>query len=335
MLYYKSGLEAIIEDEVTKRFDAEELSSWNMLTRTNMDHQFISVRLTILWFLGWILRYLILFPFRAILALFAIGLMIAGTAVIGSLPITPKMKKKANFRLSVTCYRIMSRAFSAVIRFHNKENRAKGGGICVANHTSPIDIIILGCDNCYAMVGQAQGGFMGTMQRAMSRAEHHIWFQRSESKDRLAVARRLKEHVEDEKKLPILIFPEGTCINNTSIMMFKKGSFEVGGVVYPAAIKYDSRFADPFWNSSKQSLSKHLLMILSSWALVCDVWYLPPVTQQPNETGLQFANRVKAVIAQQGGLVDLEWDGGLKRDKPKASMMQKQQEVYSKRVKGE
>lgn len=82
-------------------------------------------------------------------------------------------------------------------------------------------------------------------------------------------------------------------------MMFKKGSFEVGGVVYPAAIKvchsdlfiykdfscalisqYDSRFADPFWNSSKQSLSKHLLMILSSWALVCDVWYLPPVTQQ-------------------------------------------------------
>lgn len=38
---------------------------------------------------------------------------------------------------------------------------------------------------------------------------------------------RLKEHVEDENKLPIIIFPEGTCINNTSVMMFKKGSFEV------------------------------------------------------------------------------------------------------------
>ena len=36
--------------------------------------------------------------------------------------------------------------------FFLRENRAKGGGICVANHTSPIDIIILGCDNCYAMV---------------------------------------------------------------------------------------------------------------------------------------------------------------------------------------
>lgn len=29
----------------------------------------------------------------------------------------------------------------------------------------------------------------------------------------------------------------GTCINNTSVMMFKKGSFEVGGTIYPAAIK--------------------------------------------------------------------------------------------------
>ena len=29
----------------------------------------------------------------------------------------------------------------------------------------------------------------------------------------------------------------GTCINNTSIMMFKKGSFEIGGTIYPVAIK--------------------------------------------------------------------------------------------------
>ena len=31
--------------------------------------------------------------------------------------------------------------------------------------------------------------------------------------------------------------PPGTCINNTSIMMFKKGSFEVGGTIYPVAVK--------------------------------------------------------------------------------------------------
>jgi len=35
---------------------------------------------------------------------------------------------------------------------HNRENRPQKGGICVANHTSPIDIVILANDGCYAMV---------------------------------------------------------------------------------------------------------------------------------------------------------------------------------------
>lgn len=76
------------------------------------------------------------------------------------------------------------------------------------------------------------------MQRALARASPHIWFERAEAKDRHAVAERLKQHVSDPNNPPILIFPEGTCINNTSVMQFKKGSFEVGGVIYPVAIKY-------------------------------------------------------------------------------------------------
>jgi len=78
---------------------------------------------------------------------------------------------------------------------------------------------------------------LGIIQRALARASSHIWFERSEVKDRETVAKRLKQHVDDPDKLPILIFPEGTCINNTSVMQFKKGSFEVGSVVYPVAIK--------------------------------------------------------------------------------------------------
>lgn len=48
-------------------------------------------------------------------------------------------------------------------------------------------------------------------------------------------------------------------------------------------------------------------MMMSSWALVCDVWYLPPMNRRSDETAIDFANRVKAVIAKQGGLVDLAW----------------------------
>ncbi len=38
-----------------------------------------------------------------------------------------------------------------------RQNRPKRGGICVANHTSPIDIVILANDGCYAMVSEYSG----------------------------------------------------------------------------------------------------------------------------------------------------------------------------------
>ena len=82
-------------------------------------------------------------------------------------------------------------------------------------------------DNVYAMIGQRHGGFLGFVQDAVGRCASHIWFERTEVKDRQLVRQQLQDHVNDEAKLPILIFPEGTCINNSSVMLFKKGSFEV------------------------------------------------------------------------------------------------------------
>lgn len=97
--------------------------------------------------------------------------------------------------------------------------------------------------------------------------------------------------------------------------MFKKGSFEIGATIYPVAIKvnlsvsiclnsvfhfsllrgavpnlylsaswnlcqYDPKFGDAFWNSSKYSMVSYLLRMMTSWALVCNVWYLPAMHQQ-------------------------------------------------------
>ena len=47
-------------------------------------------------------------------------------------------------------------------------------------------------------------------------------------------------------------------------------------------------------------------MMLTSWALVVDVWYLPPMKRLSGEDAIDFANRVKSIIAKQGGLVDLQ-----------------------------
>ncbi|XP_077289608.1 glycerol-3-phosphate acyltransferase 4 isoform X7 [Arctopsyche grandis] len=253
--YIKAGVESIIEDQVTSVFEAEELRSWNLLTRTNRHYEFVSWRLTVIWMMGFFVRYFFLFPLRVFI--------------------------------------------------------------------------------CFVGIGQRHGGFLGILQRALARASPHIWFERSEVKDRHAVTNRLKEHVSDPNNPPILIFPEGTCINNTSVMQFKKGSFEVGGVIYPVAIKYDPKFGDAFWNSSRYSMMQYLYMMMTSWAIVCDVWYLPPMYRRSNETAVEFANRVKSVIARQGGLVDLVWDGQLKRMKAKKEWKELQQEEFSRRLKGE
>lgn len=331
--YIHAGMEAIIEDEVTQRFVAEELKSWNLLTRTNRHYEFISVRLTITWIIGFFVRYFFLLPGRVFICFLGVVWLTLCTALVGCLNEGP-VKRAVYEKVSIWCFNFLSCSLSSVVTFHNKENIPKCG-ICVANHTTPIDVMILHCDNAYALIGQRHGGFLGIIQRALARASAHIWFERSEVKDRETVAKRLKQHVDDPDKLPILIFPEGTCINNTSVMQFKKGSFEVGSVVYPVAIKYDPRFTDAFWNSSRHSMIQYLYMMMSSWALVCDVWYLPPMNRRSDETAIDFANRVKAVIAKQGGLIDLAWDGALKRMMAKKEWKQKQQEEFSKRLKVE
>ncbi|TDG40170.1 hypothetical protein AWZ03_013406, partial [Drosophila navojoa] len=62
--YVKAGVEAIIEDDVTSRFQAEELKNWNMLTRTNRHYEFISWKITLIWVVGFAVRYSILMPLR-------------------------------------------------------------------------------------------------------------------------------------------------------------------------------------------------------------------------------------------------------------------------------
>lgn len=78
------------------------------------------------------------------------------------------------------------------------------------------------------------------------------------------------------------------------------------GSVY-FSLQYDPKFGDAFWNSSRYSMMQYLYLMMTSWAIVCDVWYLPPMYQQEGESAIDFANRVKSVIARQGGLVDLMW----------------------------
>lgn len=75
------------------------------------------------------------------------------------------------------------------------------------------------------------------------------------------MAERMKQHVQAADTTPLLIFPEGTCVNNEYCVMFKRGAFDLGATVCPVAIKYNKVFVDAFWNSKRQSFTAHLVSV--------------------------------------------------------------------------
>ncbi|CAF1536527.1 unnamed protein product [Adineta steineri] len=68
--------------------------------------------------------------------------------------------------------------------------------------------------------------------------------------------------------------------------------------------------------------------MMTSWAIVVDVYYLPPMYIGKNESPTDFARRVKAAIANTGGLVDLEWDAYLKCGLSKDNLRAKEQRKF-------
>jgi glycerol-3-phosphate O-acyltransferase 3/4 len=84
---------------------------------------------------------------------------------------------------------------------------------------------------------------------------------------------------------------------------------EMDAEIIPVAIKYNKEFADMFYNSRQQTFAMHVLRILTSWACVCDIYYLEPTRIRDDESPTTFANRVKAEIAHKAALVNLPFDG--------------------------
>lgn len=329
--YVTAGMRAVVQDCVLTSFTKAELRTWNMLSRTSRKNDLRrSPSLTVFWMAGFVIRYVFLLPVRFFLLAISIPTLIVLCCAVGLLP-DSRVKKKINAHVLMWSFDFVAGSVSVVARFHNTENRPSHG-IAVANHTSPIDTMVLSTDQCYDMVGQKTEGILGVFMTALSRSSSHIWFQRTESRDRTMVVQMLQNHAQDRTKPPILIFPEGICVNNTAVVQFKKGAFETDSVIYPIAIHFDRRYGDPFW--VEDHFGGHIFNMMTSWAIVCDIWYLPPMYKAENESATAFANRVRALIAHKGGFVELSWDGFIKyADRSSETLKKKQTQWKGKQQK--
>lgn len=308
----------IVEDQFTNCFTSHNPRPWNW-----------NIYLFPMWVFGIFARYCILLPFRVLILI--VGSLIVGLGLFFSSKFIPDGPKRKKFQLRLmqfycSCF---VASWSGVIRYHGPRPEKRPNQIFVANHTTVFDIVVLQQNFCFSIVGQKQPGVIGFFQDHVLGCLECLWFDRKDSKDRAKIAEKIKEHVLDNSKLPLLLFPEGTCVNNDYCVMFKKGAFEIDATVYPIAIKYNKLFSDPFWNSREQSFLRHLFRLLSGWAVVCDIWYLEPQTILPGENPVEFSNRVKKMIAEKAGLIDVPWDGYLKYFRPSERFVEERRKIFA------
>ena len=321
LVFASEASSVIVRDSFTQCFTHRETIPWNW-----------NPYLAIAWCIGVVFRYLVLLPLR-MLGLF-VGSLIFLTlfgfvfSIIKPSPFRDRvLRRLLQFWCSVF---IMS--WSGVIQYHGDLPKRAENQIYVSNHTSMIDIIVLIQSRCFAIVGQQHGGWVGWIQKHVLGPLGGLWFNRTQANDRLRVSTAIKEHISDSQNNPLLLFPEGTCVNNEYSVMFKKGAFELGAVVCPIAIKYDRQWADAFWNSRRDPFWLHLVHLMCGWAVVCDVYFMKPMTQRPKETSAAFAQRVKEKICRRINLKDVPWDGYLKHVQLKEGFKEFRQQIYASQL---
>ncbi|KAF8112217.1 hypothetical protein N665_0065s0003 [Sinapis alba] len=313
---------AIVDDSFTRCFKSNPPEPWNW-----------NIYLFPLWCCGVIVRYCLLFPLRCITLAFGWFIFLSTFIPVHSLlKGQDRLRKKIERVLVEMICSFFVASWTGVVRYHGPRPSIRPKQVYVANHTSMIDFIVLEQMTAFAVIMQKHPGWVGLLQSTILESVGCIWFNRSEAKDREIVARKLRNHVQGTDNNPLLIFPEGTCVNNNYTVMFKKGAFELDCTVCPIAIKYNKIFVDAFWNSRKQSFTMHLLQLMTSWAVVCEVWYLEPQTIRPDETAIEFAERVRDMISHRAGLKKVPWDGYLKYSRPSSKHSERKQQSFAESI---
>ncbi|KAJ3414571.1 hypothetical protein HDV05_006310 [Chytridiales sp. JEL 0842] len=265
-----------------------------------------------LYYIDWCVRYFFLFPYRLLL------LLSASVFFFLMVPVVLYFKAESWQRWLFKFYcNAFLRSWGSQVRYHGEKPRLNVPHVFVSNHTSVIDYIVLSANSFpHATVAQTHGGLLGIFEHSILALNGSLMFNRNEKKDRGLLTKKMRAHIHTPTNVPLLIFPEGTCVNNEYTVLFHKGAFEMDAYVCPVAIKYDKQWADAYWHSKTQTFTKHILYLMTRWALVADVWYLPPQALEPGKTSTQFANDVKAKISKQANLKNLSWDGYFKNFAP-------------------
>ncbi|XP_061738521.1 lysophosphatidylcholine acyltransferase 1 isoform X2 [Nerophis ophidion] len=124
---------------------------------------------------------------------------------------------------------------------------------------------------------------------------------RSSPDSRRQTADEIKRRAQSGGEWPqIMIFPEGTCTNRSSLILFKAGAFLPGLPVQPVVLRYPNRLDTITWTWRGPSAWKILWLTLCQPHTAMEVEYLPVYnpSDQEKENPSLFANNVRKVMAK-------------------------------------
>ncbi|XP_057683979.1 lysophosphatidylcholine acyltransferase 1 isoform X2 [Corythoichthys intestinalis] len=171
--------------------------------------------------------------------------------------------------------------------------------IIVAPHSSYFDAIPVTCTMC-SIVAKLESGSIpvwGTLIKYI----RPVFVFRSDQESRKQTIEEIKRRAGSGGKWPqIMIFPEGTCTNRSSLILFKAGAFIPGFPVQPVVLRYQNRLDTISWTWRGPGAFKLLWLTLCQPHNAIEIEYLPVYTPSDEEKKNPnlFASNVRKIMAK-------------------------------------
>ncbi|GMR34044.1 hypothetical protein PMAYCL1PPCAC_04239 [Pristionchus mayeri] len=317
----EAGLNAIVEDDFSAAFTPAP-SYCTSLNGFRLHPDWSPLQKTV-FSAGLAVRILILFPIRLALVATSFLWLFIWAAYAACTTIQPRLLTWVAVKYS----RIFCAGTGVVAEYTQEQYRPEGSGFAVSAHLTPNDAHILTADipasgHSYLVTGQRHTGIIGLMEQMAARIIPTLWLDRASVQERRSFAENVLEAAKNP--VPVLFFPEGYCSNNTQLLQFRRAIFVRDVDIHPIAIRQDSRFGDGFW--SEDLFKDYMVRLLTSWAVVYKITYLPKMRRDLNESASEFATRVHDEIADASEVTPAVFDGSFWYKKPEQAKVRETQQ---------
>ncbi|XP_017276481.1 lysophosphatidylcholine acyltransferase 1 [Kryptolebias marmoratus] len=183
--------------------------------------------------------------------------------------------------------------------------------LAVAPHSSYFDAIPVTMLMC-SIVGKHESRSVPVWGTLISYIRP-VFVLRSDQDSRRKTVEEIKRRAESKGEWPqIMIFPEGTCTNRSSLILFKAGAFIPGLPVQPVVLRYLNKLDTITWTWQGPGAYKILWLTLCQPHNSVEIEYLPVYypSEEEKENPALFANNVRKLMAEalQVPLTDMSFE---------------------------